>query len=206
MSLCQLINPVYWHFGAKITDENKKKIHCECLTKISVVRWFLKNPDARMGLSLEQHWINIKSQSGGLVCPSGMQDGATRRRSDSSASSADTDKCDLEYGLDFLTDELAWTEDDILEAWGDDMNKSMVCHNCKARDSHSALWCTMARRDDLPCQLCREFSHAEKDCVGRGHVTARQWRRLVREPFFKRIGGRRKPRPTGAAALPKVAE
>ena len=214
VALCQPVNLLYWHFGARVTDANRKRMHNETLHKISVIQWFLKEPSARMGMDLEQHWIQIKSQSGGsfsLLGSSGSTDSRRRERKEAELSDTDTEGGDnLEFGLDLWTSDMEWTEDEIKEAWGTGMNSTAKCMNCGMANSHSAPWCNQRRKNDLPCQLCLLFSHAKKDCMGPANVSSRRWKRHVRDKFFVKIGNKRKPAGGGGGGpgggLPDVQE
>eukprot|EP00961_Rhodomonas_salina_P189912 2562186-Rhodomonas_salina.1 len=125
-----------------------------------MVRWYLSNAEAKAsGLSVQEHWMHIKSQAGqnlavtasleGLPVP-GSAAAANRRRSGDSASSASTSGGER-HGLQLLDTNDDWTMDDYMEAWGDAMNKTAVCRNCDEKGKHSAPFCSKPRREDLPC-------------------------------------------------------
>eukprot|EP00961_Rhodomonas_salina_P280750 3792515-Rhodomonas_salina.1 len=97
------------------------------------------------GLGIQEHWMRIKSQAG----PNVMAPTAPVRvplallpRRDSAYSAASTE--DITSGVDLLDDSSGWTESQLMDIWGEAMNKTGVCRNCAEKGRHSAPFCTKA--------------------------------------------------------------
>eukprot|EP00961_Rhodomonas_salina_P023162 311070-Rhodomonas_salina.1 len=65
------LDPIYYQFSVRINDSKALSLHEEAKRKTAMVRYFALRPEARAtGMSLEHHWLTLRTQAG-LMAPSG---------------------------------------------------------------------------------------------------------------------------------------